>query len=81
MKENILSDKSYRFALRIIKLYQHLAKQHEPAKLAESLLADRVELQNSSPARSKQRSEVPNSSRFYLPLTIYRYRLINICEL
>jgi hypothetical protein len=45
MKENILSDKSYRFALRIIKLYQHLAKQHEPAKLAESLLADRVELQ------------------------------------
>jgi hypothetical protein len=45
MKENILSDKSYRFALRIIKLYQYLAKQHEPAKLAESLLADRVELQ------------------------------------
>ena len=29
MKENILKEKSYRFALRIVKLYQHLAKQHE----------------------------------------------------
>ena len=47
MKENILRDKSYRFALRIIKLYQHLAKQHEPAKLAESLLADFMDLENS----------------------------------
>ncbi|HQU90774.1 MAG TPA: hypothetical protein PLK77_00680 [Pyrinomonadaceae bacterium] len=30
MKESILRDKSYAFALRIVKLYQHLAKeQHE----------------------------------------------------
>ena len=29
MKENILKEKSYLFALRIIKLYQHLAKQQE----------------------------------------------------
>jgi len=30
MKESVLRDKSYAFALRIVKLYQHLAKeQHE----------------------------------------------------
>jgi len=28
-KENIIRDKSYQFALRIIKLYQELSKQNE----------------------------------------------------
>lgn len=38
MKESIIQDKSYKFALRIIKLYMHLIKQNRDYELPRQLL-------------------------------------------
>ena len=38
MKESILRDKSYAFALRIVKLYQHLAKEQREFVLSKQIL-------------------------------------------
>lgn len=38
MKENILGDKSYSFALRIIKLYKYMAHEHREYILSKQVL-------------------------------------------
>ena len=38
MKESILRDKSYAFALRIVKLYQHLAKEQHEYVISKQIL-------------------------------------------
>jgi four helix bundle protein len=38
MKESILKDKSYKFALRIIKLYMHLSKEIKEVVLSKQIL-------------------------------------------
>ena len=38
MKENILKDKSYKFALRIVKLYQYLANEKKEFVLSKQVL-------------------------------------------
>lgn len=38
MKESVLRDKSYAFALRIVKLYQHLAKEQREFVLSKQVL-------------------------------------------
>ena len=37
-KENVLKDKSYKFALRIIKLYKHLISEHREYVLSKQVL-------------------------------------------
>ncbi|MDQ3633688.1 MAG: four helix bundle protein [Acidobacteriota bacterium] len=38
MKENVLKDKSYRFALRIVKLYKYLANEKKEYVLSKQVL-------------------------------------------
>jgi four helix bundle protein len=38
MKENILRDKSYQFALRIVKLYRFLVEEHKEFVLSKQIL-------------------------------------------
>ena len=38
MKESVLKDKSYKFALRIIKLYMHLSKEVKEFVLSKQIL-------------------------------------------
>ena len=38
MKENILKEKSYKFALRIVKLYQHLSSEKKEFALSKQIL-------------------------------------------
>lgn len=38
MKENVLKDKAYTFALRIVKLYQHLAKEKQEYVISKQIL-------------------------------------------
>ncbi len=38
MKENVLKDKSYKFALRIVKLYQHLSYEKKEYVLSKQIL-------------------------------------------
>ncbi len=38
MKESVLREKSYAFALRIVKLYQHLAKEQREFVLSKQVL-------------------------------------------
>lgn len=38
MKENILKEKSYRFALRIVKLYQYLANEKKEFVVSKQVL-------------------------------------------
>lgn len=38
LKENVLKDKSYAFALRIIKLYKHLIAEHKEFVLSKQVL-------------------------------------------
>jgi four helix bundle protein len=37
-KENVLKDKSYKFALRIVKLYKHLAEEKKEFVLSKQIL-------------------------------------------
>jgi len=37
-KENVLKDKSYKFALRIVKLYKHLAEEKKEFVLSKQVL-------------------------------------------
>jgi four helix bundle protein len=38
MKENVLSEKAYAFALRMIKLYQYMAQEHREYVLSKQIL-------------------------------------------
>ena len=38
MKENILKDKSYKFALRVVKLYQYLADERKEFVMSKQIL-------------------------------------------
>ncbi len=37
-KENVLKDKSYKFALRVVKLYKHLAEEKKEYVLSKQVL-------------------------------------------
>lgn len=45
MKENVARDKSYAFALRIVKLYQHLVETKKEFVLAKQVLRSGTKVQ------------------------------------